>query len=512
MSTAWTYLVVSTGPQEYTLDDQRGWAEECAARNGWEITREFSGRGSGADGTRDILLELISELEQMPKRGRPERVLMIRLDRIGRIALDGIGSLAKIRSLGVTLHTRTDGDVPLDSVYDILKPIVELFGAETENRGRRDKMRAAHARFRAAGWHFGPAPYGMTKDEQKRLIPLEPQASFVLRAFELRATGAGFIRIASEIGRDAPSQGTYAGRPRGNLWHRHTVEWMLRCPSYRGLVVPEALFDAVQEIKNPDFKQRATQKYPWPLQGSIKCWCGWTLVGGLGAGTRGKPDSRRRYYSCVHPNFHARAGEKRPSVPAAALEEQFVAWLGELRARPELVLRYQARTAQVDASAIRRVLRADRAQLQVVERRRAAAYDLQADGQLPAADLRRRIADLQAERDEVTARISKAERTLRESALERSERRDAALLLARAAELWGSAPVAQQKELTRLLTLAAGGMAIDRDRRLTTAADAQPPRQVRARSSTISFAKLTDALGASLNVSRESKSERSLRG
>ncbi|HEV3092147.1 MAG TPA: recombinase family protein [Candidatus Cybelea sp.] len=47
-SDAWLYAVVSSSPQETTLQDQRQWANQTAAFNGWVITREFSGVGSGA--------------------------------------------------------------------------------------------------------------------------------------------------------------------------------------------------------------------------------------------------------------------------------------------------------------------------------------------------------------------------------------------------------------------------------------------------------------------------------
>jgi DNA invertase Pin-like site-specific DNA recombinase len=91
--TVWLYAAVSSSPQEATLQDQRQWASETAVRNGWVITREFSGVGSGAKGTRDILSNLIDELDRTPKAARPKRVLMIRIDRVGRMALDCIAAV-----------------------------------------------------------------------------------------------------------------------------------------------------------------------------------------------------------------------------------------------------------------------------------------------------------------------------------------------------------------------------------------------------------------------------------
>ena len=152
-STAWSYAAVSSSPQEATLEDQQQWACDTAARNGWIITREFSGVASGAKGPREILRVLIDELERAPKAARPQRVLMIRLDRVGRMALDCIAALARLRKLGVVLHTRQDGDVKLETAMDTFRPIFELFTAEMENAARSDKWKAVHARRRAEGKH-----------------------------------------------------------------------------------------------------------------------------------------------------------------------------------------------------------------------------------------------------------------------------------------------------------------------------------------------------------------------
>ncbi len=131
----WLYAAVSSSPQEATLEDQRQWAKETAVRNGWVIAREFAGVSSGAKGTREILSNLIEELERTPKAARPQRVLMIRIDRVGRLALDCIAAVAQLRKLGVVLHTRQDGDVKLETAMDSLRPIFELVTAEMENCG-----------------------------------------------------------------------------------------------------------------------------------------------------------------------------------------------------------------------------------------------------------------------------------------------------------------------------------------------------------------------------------------
>ncbi len=61
-TTAWALLVVSDAGQAETLPNQEAWARETAAKNGWAITRTFSGVSSGKYGTRALASGMITEL------------------------------------------------------------------------------------------------------------------------------------------------------------------------------------------------------------------------------------------------------------------------------------------------------------------------------------------------------------------------------------------------------------------------------------------------------------------
>jgi DNA invertase Pin-like site-specific DNA recombinase len=464
--TAWGYYAVSSSPQEATLADQEAWAKDVARARGWEITRSFSGTASGRLGVRTILEQLIAELTAIPKTQRPDRILLIRLDRTGRVALETIAALARIKKLGVILHTRTDGDVKLETALDTLRPIFELVSAEIENSGRSDKMRAVHARWREAGKHLGPPPYGTEKDAERRLIAKEPQASFVRRAFEMRATGAGFKRIARDVGRFAPPQGTYAGRPHASAWHPNTVDKLLSCRSYRGLVVDADLWDLVQTVHNPDFRTlRASRVYPWPLSGVLHCWCGWTM-GGVASGKEGR---RVRYYSCRHPRYHG--DDARPSIRADRAEGWFVDGVRRLAGDPQVLRDYRASAARATMGVQRETLAAARAELADVDQKRQAAWNLQSDGRIAAAELALRLDELQRRRSELLARIVDAEREVAVAAAHDVIADDAETLFAAAADLWATSTWEEQKELSRLVALAAGGISMAPDGELRFGAD-----------------------------------------
>jgi DNA invertase Pin-like site-specific DNA recombinase len=470
--TAWLYAAVSSSPQEATLDDQRRWGEEVARANGWAITRVFSGTASGKLGTRRILDETLAELTATPKAQRPERLLMIRLDRTGRVALETIAALAQIKRLGCVIHTRTEGDVKLETALDALRPIFELVSAELENSGRSDKMRAVHARWRDAGRHFGPAPYGTAKDPDGRLIVRDPQATFVRRAFELRATGAGYIRIARDVGRYAPPQGMYAGRPR-MTWHQHSIAQMLRCRSYRGLVVPEELWDRVQTVRNPDWRAtRAQRVYPWPLSGILTCFCGWSMAGIAG----GRKGGRIRYYACRHPRHHPL--DARPSIRADYVERWFTAQLGELVASPELVEAASRRTAEEHLTALRQSLAAARAELEDLDRQRRMAWGLQADGRIAAGELAERLEELRASRETVAARIVDLERSYALSTAQDSLRVDAGEIIGDAAERYAHASPDDQKEIARIVAILLEGLYYSEDGTLRFGIDETLPNTV----------------------------------
>jgi DNA invertase Pin-like site-specific DNA recombinase len=97
----WAYLVVSDPGQAHTLPDQEEWARDYAAMHGWDLTKIYRGVDSGRAGTRGLCDRMVDAIEALPKESRPSRVLMIRLDRIGRgTGLGPFLAFAKLCSLG----------------------------------------------------------------------------------------------------------------------------------------------------------------------------------------------------------------------------------------------------------------------------------------------------------------------------------------------------------------------------------------------------------------------------
>src|SRR5580692_10876757 len=96
----WLLAVVSSDAQAETLDFQERWGLQAAAENGWTIDRTFKDVSSGRDGTRQLLKNLLQELRDLPKSARPTRILLVRIDRLGRgDGLECIAAIAEIKRL-----------------------------------------------------------------------------------------------------------------------------------------------------------------------------------------------------------------------------------------------------------------------------------------------------------------------------------------------------------------------------------------------------------------------------
>jgi DNA invertase Pin-like site-specific DNA recombinase len=176
-------LVVSSDLQAETLRHQRAWAVECARAHGWQITRTFEDVSSGRIGVRAPAKSLLSEIKSLDVKDRPRYVLMIRLDRLGRG--DAIASqiyVRELRSLGVRVWTRDQGEVHLDTAMEQMAVGMQAFFAQHENEVRSDKAKAVYKRKRESGEAVGnQRAYGLKLDGH-RDVPDEPRAQVVARA------------------------------------------------------------------------------------------------------------------------------------------------------------------------------------------------------------------------------------------------------------------------------------------------------------------------------------------
>jgi DNA invertase Pin-like site-specific DNA recombinase len=437
--TVWSYAAVSSSPQEATLEDQQQWANETSVRNGWIIAREFSGVGSGAKGTREILRNLIDELERTPKAARPKRVLMIRIDRVGRMALDCIAAVAQLRKLGVLLHTRQDGDVKLESAMDSSRPIFELIAAEMENAARSDKWKAVHARRRAEGKHVGTVPYGVTLIDGKA-VPFEPEAQIVREIFRLGEQGWGYTRLARWARVNAPPKRRLDGSDKPYSWSASTIKSILVSKTLRKLVVSEDQWQRTKAARESDFRSRAPKRWDWPLQGAVRCTCGKLLTGHCS----GAQKYRVRYYICRHHTLEP-GQRSHPAHRADNLEAEFVRLLRSVRADPTLIVP----SADEEPADWETVERDARRRIADAEKRTQRAWKLAEEAHIDASQLRARLAELDTQHRSAEAALNSARAAREQGAQAQQSHCSFAELLEELPDLWPQTTVKLQQELAR---------------------------------------------------------------
>lgn len=448
MSTAWAYLAVSSDVQSESLPEQRSWAEETARANGWRIDRYFEAVSTGKHGVRQLMQTLLEELEHTPKTRRPDRVLMVRVDRTGRgNALDVIAAIAQIRKLGVTIHTRIDGDLRLETAAGSLKTIFDAIQAGLENEARSDRSKAGHRAKRKAGKHAGHAPYGTVLVDGKPQ-PYEPEAIVVRGIFERRLRDWGTHRLARYASQVAPPKKKADGSTRKMKWGENTIARMLRCQTYRGIVVDQDLFDAVQAIRHAPIDK--TAKYEWPLRGALRCGeCGHMLS----TVRTGNPKYRIRYYTCRNVAAHP---DRYPMHRADVVEAQFVELLARLSTSPELLAGF--RHADTDTSSLlvqRETLERDLADL---GRRRRRVWSLYEDESIPRDEIAARMAELAGEEKRLKDALDAVRSELSLATQRQHARTGVAEAIGQIARAWTNAPIEEKREAAKAVSSLVGGL------------------------------------------------------
>lgn len=485
----WAYLVVSSEKQAETLDDQERWAQRTALANGWTITRTFKDTSTGKHGTRRLMQELLVELEALRRPQRPSRILMIRLDRTGRgMAVEPLMAVAKIYDLGITIHTRTDGDLPWGSVEDVIKPFFDLMAGAFENRHRRDKSTEKWQTWKAAGRKGTLRPYAIVTDEKGHDLALEPHAEFIREAFRMRVLGAGHMSIGNYLRENAPPMpmGKYAKKkgPEYKMrWPRGTVPQMLRNEAYRGVVVPEALWDEAQFVQNWA-RPRASKTFDWPLSGSLRCYCGYSMTGQASGGscprcTGGKRKhnhQRVRYYVCwekTHVGAEPRRsrGPATPSAPrrrhvrADDLEAAFAQLLRWLANSPDSVARYvsEKRLSKRSRTALDQRVSSLQSRIAGADARKTQVWALLERGVIREDALQERL-------DQIVREVADAQKdltALRAQQLEQEQidatAESAYAMIQNAAEMWAEADVDDKRLVAQTISRYLGGITVERD-------------------------------------------------
>ncbi len=473
-TTAWALAVVSDPQQTETLKYQEAWARETASLHNWTLSNLVVDVSSGRDGTRKVVTEMLDKLASLPRQQRPARLLMIRLDRLGRgDGTDAFSAYLKLRELEVIAHTREDGDVRIGRASDLLVPMMRSLLAGFENETRREKLcamyqrrRAARAADRTVAICMRP-PYGLTY-EKGHVVAKPDEAAAVRLAYELKGQGYGYRRIAKRLGVEAAPMTLRSGEVRHQRWTADRVRRLIKKDTYRGTIIDDGTWLRAQ--RHAREVRRPTRRLEYPLGGALTCFCGYALIGSSAHRVRAP---RFRYYHCR--NLPGHGGRSR-HYSSTSLEGQFVDLLGRLSAEPSLLEAYAvAKQASVSVDALEAQLASLKRELRGLDDRRRAVHIAHEDGALRHADLQWRLNDLEQRRVELNTQIDQVQYEIELTQAARVHHEDLHGLLQAAQHHWTIAQIDDRRALAKAIGNALGGFTVSAEGKLSVGNAGQGP-------------------------------------
>ncbi|MCE7044051.1 recombinase family protein [Dyadobacter sp. CY312] len=239
-------------------------------------------------------------------------LLFTKWDRFSRNAGDAYYMIAQLKSLGITPQA-TDQELDLSIPENKIILGVYLATSEAENDRRSVNVRQGLHKANLEGRWTAHVPIGykakMTADHKRNLIPSEPQASFILKAFTQLAEGHCTVQFVYQ---QAVAAGLSCSISNFRRILRSPVYYgKIAIPAFEGKaphlvdglqkpIITEQLFDLVQRIldhKNPVSRIRGNHKDEFLyLRSFFYCPnCGKLLTG---SGSRSKSGLKYYYYHC----------------------------------------------------------------------------------------------------------------------------------------------------------------------------------------------------------------------
>ncbi len=258
---------------------------------------------SGAKRERPKFQEALARCE----RGETGGIVVARLDRFARSAIDALESIKRLNEAGarlVSVEDNFDGSTPMGRfAIGILTLIAEL-ELERIKENWSSAVRSAVER----GVHISSTPpAGYRRDETRRLVAVEPDASVIREVFRRRANGASRTSLADFLAERGVR--TSKGSPR---WSTTGVMAVIRNRVYLGearsgsvvnakaheAIVTEAEFQAAQGSRTLLSKRDGSVASQALLGGLARCaGCGHTLK--ITGGTDKKTGARYPIYYCI---------------------------------------------------------------------------------------------------------------------------------------------------------------------------------------------------------------------
>jgi DNA invertase Pin-like site-specific DNA recombinase len=238
----------------------------------------------------------------MVEAGKADGIIVSRLDRFARSAIDGLTAIKRIHDAGghlIIVENGLDTTTPTGRAF----MTILLAFAQLEWERIRDNWDEIQEGAVARGIHIGRAPFGYHRTPDKRLIADPAEAAMVKKLFKARAAGATHMDLLGML-RETPGRGSSVA------WTTNGVRSLLANPVYLGearggngyrnagahkAIVSRDLFDKVQNLR-PTARPRNGEGAL--LAGLIRCAGCRYAMGSTGMYDKRRqrdPDGRRMY-------------------------------------------------------------------------------------------------------------------------------------------------------------------------------------------------------------------------
>jgi site-specific DNA recombinase len=313
------------GESYITKAQQRDAIERWCGLQGYTVARwhEEEDRSGG-----DALRPKWNEALRRALDGEVDGVIVAKLDRFARSAVDGLKAVTSLEDAGRTFVSVAEKFDTADP-YGRFTATVFFALAELELGRIKTGWKDARERAIARGTHIGPTPAGFSKSPEGRLEPNE-HAPAIRAAFELRAKGGSWSQIARLL--------TEAGVPtsrNSTRWSLKAAEKLTRNEVYLGVVrsgefrqqdahpaiISPALFRVVERRRETRARGRGESQGRL-LSGLLRCaTCGHRLTLDFTV----RSGKRYAFYRCRNTGVC----ERRASIGATVVETLVVPVLEE---------------------------------------------------------------------------------------------------------------------------------------------------------------------------------------
>lgn len=287
----WARVSSREQKEGYSLDAQVRITRERAAREGWNIIREFTIAESAKRGAdREEFNRMYRWLKKNARKEKIGALLAHKLDRICRNMRDAVRMQELEDDCGVKLAFVENEFGPGAAgalSFNVMAAVAQYYSDNLQGeviKGMDEKVRQ--------GWLPGHVPYGYVnvKDNKEEPIVVDPEkARAVVRVFELYAKGEQTYETLTQLMKDEG----YIFRPTMPLFTRSALSYILNNRFYTGVIewkgkiypgkhkplIHRSLFEACQDILHGRNRRIGIPEIPY-AGGLFRCaYCGSAITG-----------------------------------------------------------------------------------------------------------------------------------------------------------------------------------------------------------------------------------------